>query len=66
MGKTPLQSKTIKFHLFMVAVQSVNGSLASFTGMISPETMIIAAASLGLMQSVGGIYLRFITEEPIK
>ena len=66
MEKTPLQSKTIRFHLFMVTIQSINGSLSGFSNMIEPNTMVITAAILGIVQSVGGIYLRFITRDPIK
>jgi len=65
MGKSPLQSKTIKFHMLMVILQSISGSMAMISPFIEPSQFVIASVVLGIAQSMGGVYLRFITEEPL-
>jgi len=65
MGKTPLQSKTVLFHMFMGLIQSISGSMAMLAPFMEPSQFVTVSVVLGVVQSVGGIYLRFITEEPI-
>jgi hypothetical protein len=66
MNKSPLQSKTIRFHMAMIAIQSINGSLAMLQPFMAPEQFVAVSIVLGIAQSVGGVYLRFITSEAIK
>ena len=65
-AKSPLQSKTINFHLAMVLVQSVGAGFAAYQPFLDPLNYALAASMLGVVQSVGGVYLRFLTETPIK
>ena len=65
MGKTPLQSKTIRFHMLMGTLQTISGSMAMIAPFMEPAQFVTASVVLGIAQSVGGVYLRFITGKPI-
>jgi len=64
--KTPLQSKTIRFHMLMAALQSIGGSMAVMAPFMDPQQFVAVSVLLGVAQSVGGIYLRFLTDSAIK
>jgi hypothetical protein len=60
-----LKSRTVKFNLLMGALQSLNGSLAMWQAHLDPLMYVQIATGLALLQSVGGIYLRYLTTTSI-
>jgi hypothetical protein len=60
--KKALESKTIKFNMLMGAVQSINGSLALIEPVVSPTVFAALATIIGVLHTVGGIYLRYKTK----
>jgi len=64
--KSKLKSKTIWFHMIMLALQSITGSLAMFQSFLDPMQYAIISMVLGVVQSMGGFYLRTVTTEPVE
>lgn len=65
-GKSPLQSRTILFHTVLAGIQAALAGISAFEPFMEPLTYALVASGLGMVQSMGGVYLRFITQEPIK
>lgn len=64
-AKKPLDSRTIKFNMIMGAVQSINGSLALLQPVLSPGQFAAVTLIVGVLHTVGGIYLRYQTNTGI-
>lgn len=60
-----LRSKTILFNLVMGAVEFAHGSMQLLQPLLDQETFILTSFALGMVHTVGGLYLRTITTQPL-
>lgn len=60
------QSKTIIFNVGMAAIEALHGSVHLLAPLLSDGQFAAVTIAIGMIHSMGGVYLRFVTSEPIK
>lgn len=60
-----LKSRTILFNILMAIIESANVGFAVLEPILSTEAFVITTFILGMVHSIGGMYLRMITTQPI-
>lgn len=63
--KKAIKSKTVRFNMLMAALQTINGSILMIEPLVEPEAFVAIAMAIAVAHSVGGVYLRYITNKPI-
>ena len=66
MTKKPHQSKTIIFNILMAGVEAAHGSIHLLAPVLTDGQFAAVTIVVGMIHGMGGVYLRFITREPIK
>ncbi len=65
-AKKALESRTIQFNAIMGVLAAITTNMFLLEEVMSPLAYGITMFVLTTTQSVGGVYLRYITKEPIE
>jgi hypothetical protein len=63
--KQAIKSKTIKWNLIMAALQVLNANVMMMEILFAPEVFVMVSMAIAVAHSVGGVYLRYITDKPL-
>ena len=63
--KQAMKSKTVRFMLLMATLESIAAGLHYLAPLITMEQINIISFVVGMATSVGGVYLRTITTQPL-
>ena len=63
--KQQLKSKTIRWNMLMAALQTMNGMVMMLEPFVAPEAFVFISIAIAIGHSVGGVYLRSITDKPL-
>ena len=60
-----LKSKTIIFNMVMAGIEFLHASIQILEPVVSVDMFIYLSMGIGLVHSVGGVYLRTVTTKPL-
>ncbi len=60
-----IKSKTIIFNVLMAGIEFLHGSVHLFNPLVENNTFAILTLVLGAVHGMGGVYLRYITTQPL-
>lgn len=64
--KSPFESKTIKFNILMGAIDAIIINIQLLESFLTDKQFAVLFLVLSAIHKGGSVYLRFITDEPIK
>jgi len=57
-----LKSKTIRFNIIMAGIESLHAGFQIMQPLLTQDTFILLTVAIGMVHSMGGVYLRTITD----